>query len=171
MCGSRKFVAPQVIRRDAGSQIRITDQVMKHSPTTAEGRILSVCIVENISFGLIDLLRTAWDLDATFFVQYATNPKKEELWRKLDTSALYQEGNVTRIWMAYLSTRHRNKPTRDSELSPKYNFSPLLRRYSFDYKVYQSYFIQSRESLAMYVISTQGRDKISANKDTRYFLG
>lgn len=90
---SRKIDAPQVVWIDTTSQIRITDplDIIKRSAAAAEARIHSICIVENISSGLIDSLGAAWDLDATFFVEHATNPNKEELWSKIDAPAVYQE--------------------------------------------------------------------------------
>jgi hypothetical protein len=90
---SRKVDAPQVVWRDAASQIRITDllDIIKLSVTAAKDRIHSVCIIENISCSLIDLLQTVWGLDTKFFAEHATNPNKEELWRKLDDPAVYQE--------------------------------------------------------------------------------
>jgi hypothetical protein len=91
--GSRKIAAPQVVWMDATSQIHIKDplDIIKRSTVAVEARIRSICIVENISSDLIGLLRTAWDLDATFFVEHATNPEKAELWRKKDSPAIYQE--------------------------------------------------------------------------------
>jgi hypothetical protein len=91
--GSRKIAAPQVVWMDATSQIRIKDplDIIKRSTVAVEARILSICIVENISSDLIDSLGTAWDLDATFFIEHATNPEMAELWKKKDAPATYQE--------------------------------------------------------------------------------
>lgn len=40
----------------------------------------SVCIVENISPEYIEVLGAAWDIDPRFFVQHASNPRREHLW-------------------------------------------------------------------------------------------
>jgi hypothetical protein len=91
---SRKITAPQVVWMDATSKIHIKDSldIIKRSTAAVEARIRSICIVENISPDLTDSLCTAWELDATFFYEYATNPEKAELWRsKKDAPAIYQE--------------------------------------------------------------------------------
>jgi hypothetical protein len=41
----------------------------------------SICIVENISPEHIEVLGTAWNIDPGFFVDYAANPRREDLWR------------------------------------------------------------------------------------------
>jgi hypothetical protein len=91
--GSRKIAAPQVVWMDATSQIHIKNplDIIKCSTAAVEARNRSICIVENISSDLIDSLGRAMDLDATFFVEHATNPEKAELWSKKVAPAIYQE--------------------------------------------------------------------------------
>lgn len=92
--GSQKIAAPQVLwMDDATSKIYIKGplDIIKHSTAAVEAQIRSICIVENISSDLINLLGTEWDLDATFFLEYATNPEKAKLWSKKDAPAIYQE--------------------------------------------------------------------------------
>lgn len=40
----------------------------------------SICIVENISPEYIAVLGSAWNIDPRFFVEYAVNPRREDLW-------------------------------------------------------------------------------------------
>lgn len=72
---------PRIVWRDAAPAIEIRDplDIIKHSASAARDQIHSVCIVENISSGVIDLLQTEWGLDATFFNEYTQNPKRDEL--------------------------------------------------------------------------------------------
>jgi hypothetical protein len=90
---SRKIAVSRVVWMDANSQVYIKDplDIIKRSTAAVEAQIRSICIVENISSDLIDSLGTAWGLDATFFVEHATNPEKAELWSQKNASAIFQE--------------------------------------------------------------------------------
>src|SRR5437868_6257590 len=42
----------------------------------------AICVIENISPGLIEELGSAWDLNPEFFIGHAKNPNPEDLWAK-----------------------------------------------------------------------------------------
>lgn len=44
-----------------------------------------VCVIENISSEYIQALGSAWNIDIEFFVEHATNPKKDHLWQLVST--------------------------------------------------------------------------------------
>ena len=56
----------------------------------ASGPLMSetICIIENISPQYIEGIGSAWDIDPGFFVEYARNPLKENLWLPKDPEEL-----------------------------------------------------------------------------------
>jgi hypothetical protein len=144
----RKIAAHQVVWINATSQTQITDplDIIQRSAAAAEDRINSICIVENISSSLIDSLGAAWDLDAKFFVGHATNPKKDELWRKKDAPVVYQEAK-------HYSHLDGIFEYHDIEISPKetLNSSPnIFPRHCFKDSIWP---IQSNSRISYYRVN------------------
>jgi CorA-like Mg2+ transporter protein len=67
---------------DSQPHINTPSDLIASARADWESGTRAVCVIENISPEYIEALGSAWNLDPEFFAGHATNPRREDLWKR-----------------------------------------------------------------------------------------